>query len=229
MRINFHPYLRALLKENLPYILSTLVLFIFTLTTFFIYLPKLLDLNNKKQELSQEVKILKNRLSFIDAHLKDEPLDFYLKILYRLIPLQEDYFSIIYALENLSKKTGFIITGYTINLTDSTPEKLKITVTGTGDKQSFMNFLRDYSFAGGRLITADEISLTEIEMSKIDINLNFYNAPKVENVNKEFNLQIVKNQLDKIHYIVDKVKTNVSTEEMTVSENWEYPKKTNPF
>jgi chaperonin cofactor prefoldin len=229
MKINFNSYFKALLKENLLYILITLFLLIFTIMAFLIYFPQIFELNNKKEQLSEEIKNLKNRSEFIDNYLKNESISLYLKALYSLIPLEEDYFSIIYSLNNLSKKTSFIIKNYTINLSTSTPEKLKITVVGTGNKQNFIEFLKNYNFGGGRLITTDEISLSETEVPEISINLTFYNAPFNFNNNQLKNLQDLQKQLDKIKVIVNKVESNISAEETVNLNNEEYPKKANLF
>ncbi len=230
MKINFNPYLKALFKENFIYILTTFILIIITVSFFLIYLPQLWELDKKNQQLTQENKVLNNRLYFINNYFKNEPIDLHLKILYSLIPVKEDYFSIIYTLDNLSKITGFLITSYTINLSQSTPEKLKITVTGTGDKQAFMNFLQKYNFAGGRLVTADEITLSETEMSEMNINLTFYNAP-IDNISLDkYNLEAFKKQINKIDQIVNQIESSINLEENVNNiTNIDYPKKTNPF
>ncbi|PJC81284.1 hypothetical protein CO007_05415 [Candidatus Roizmanbacteria bacterium CG_4_8_14_3_um_filter_36_10] len=98
------------------------------------------------------------------------------KVFTRLIPNEEDFFSIIVALDTISKKTNFIITGYSINLQTTNKNKLALTIGGAGDNEAFFNFLRDYRYVGGRLITIDKINYNTTTFAQTQLGVNFYNG-----------------------------------------------------
>lgn len=227
--LKINSYLKNLIKENILFFLLFIILFIFTLTISFINFPKLNELDAKINQNKLEITDIKNQITFLDENVDENELDFYLNIITNLIPYREDYFSIIYALETLSKKTGFLITSYQINLTNSTQNKLKLIVSGVGDKQIFLEFLKNYNFAGGRLITADEITLTEDETSEIKINLTFYNYPANQKFVK-ITLERFKNDFDTFKKIISKIQLNIAGQKEENNEiKLEYPKKQNPF
>ena len=53
--------------------------------------------------------------------------------------------------------------------------KIRIKATGVGDSQSFVDFLKNYNFSGGRLITSDKVQLDPNFSGSIIIDLTFYN------------------------------------------------------
>jgi hypothetical protein len=127
----------------------------------------------------------------------------------------------------LSQKSNFIINSYTVSVGSSTAEKLKLNVSGTGDSQTFIDFLKSYNFGGGRLITSDKIQLDPNFFGTIKIDLTFY----TKNVSTSQNLEIepdekVFKELEalksKVNFIFE---TNVATNE----PDYNYPKKQNPF
>jgi uncharacterized protein YeeX (DUF496 family) len=72
--------------------------------------------------LETEIDDLKNKANLIDYKEKiiqdDLDIDQINSIVSTLVPDSEDYFSVIVALDEISKKTNFIITNYVINLKD---------------------------------------------------------------------------------------------------------------
>ncbi|MGB9883483.1 MAG: hypothetical protein ACPLRN_03160, partial [Microgenomates group bacterium] len=162
MKIKINSYLRQLIKENYFYFIGFFVLSIFFLLILVLGINKINTLNQNIEKLSSEVNNLNKKYQLINTIIPDEQiLDEDMKVLNALIPNSEDYFSIIFALENLSQKTGFIITGYTVNISQSTPNKLRLVVNGVGDTDAFLKFLQNYQFGGGRLITSDKITLSQ--------------------------------------------------------------------
>jgi len=164
--------------------------------------------------------------SVINENKKDIDQD--LALVTGLIPDEEDFFSMIYSLERLSQSTGFIINNYSVNLTKSDSNKLSMTVTGEGNSESFLELLRTYNFAGGRLITAEKIAIDPIKHSGISLDLNFYSKPANLEANEKLDYQGAINQLNDIR---SKVKFSIVNETLPQqSESLEgYPTKTSLF
>jgi len=184
--------------------------------------------NSKINTLKKELSQLQNKITLMNTTIpSSDKLDEDLNFLNTLIPNVEDYFSIIYTLENLSKKSQFLITSYTVNVGNSTNEKLLLEATGTGDSQSFINFLKDYNFAGGRLITSDKIQLDPNFFGSIKINLTFY--VKSVSINKDLGLVSDYKFFQELEALKTKVNFSFEKNETTSNPDFDYPKKTNPF
>lgn len=228
MKNKIKPFIQRLIRENFSYILGNILIFVLILINVKIGLSENSSYNKKIAGLKIELSQLQNKVSLMRAVIpSSEILDEDLNFLNTLIPNVEDYFSITHSLEKLSEKSNFIITAYNINVAKSSPEKLKLSVSGIGDSQSFINFLKDYNFGGGRLITSDRIQLEPNFSGLIKIDLTFYSksASTSQNLEVEPNekvfqdLQLLKN------------KVNFNSEENTEINNpsLDYPKKSNPF
>lgn len=228
MKIKIKPFALRLLKENLIYLIA-FVLLVFILILFLInHYPKFEQNQQKIKTLTQQIKELQDELSLINS-LSNNPteLDEDIKFIKTLIPGEEDYFSIIYALEQLSLKTGFIITSYTVNIKDSNNDKLSLLVTGMGDKETFLNFLKNYNFGGGRLITSDKIELSQEAAESIKINLTFYN----KDVSNEKMPMIDKRGmfLTQLRALKDKVQFSFKESSSPAEVDYNYQRKSNPF
>ena len=181
------PFIKRLIRENISYIAGNIFILILIIVTVRIGFTENFNYNSKINTLKKELSQLQNKITLMNTTIpSSDKLDEDLNFLNTLIPNVEDYFSIIYTLENLSKKSQFLITSYTVNVGNSTNEKLLLEATGTGDSQSFINFLKDYNFAGGRLITSDKIQLDPNFFGSIKINLTFY--VKSVSINKDLGL-----------------------------------------
>jgi Tfp pilus assembly protein PilO len=185
-----------------------------------------LEQRTKTESLQQEISALKNRADIINNSKKvaEDQIDEYINILSTLIPNTEDYFSLIYTLEKLSHDTGFIITNYTVNVSQKTSGKLSLTVEGHGDANSFIDFLKNYQFSGGRLITSEKIEFSSKENVGTKVALNFYNK-KADNL-QTIPPQLTMNDVKILTEIRSKISYNFMPE-VPVVEN--YPRKTNPF
>lgn len=228
MKLKIKPFLRRLLKENLFYLIGNIFIFVLIIITIKIGITNNLNYEKKTATLKIELNQLKKKVTQMNTIVPssaklDEDLDF----LNKLIPNVEDYFSIVYALEKLSQKSNFIITSYTVSVGSSTAEKLKLSVTGTGDSQTFIDFLKNYNFGGGRLITSDKIQLDPNFFGSIKIDLTFY----AKNVSANQNLEIepdakIFNELEALKNKVNFVfEPNLATSE----PDYNYPRKQNPF
>ena len=222
-------YYSILIAENIVYILANIVLTILILFLVIPFFQQTLENKQKINDLNNEINLLtskKNNLKLFAQN--DLNIEKAIKILNYLVPNEEDYFSILYALEKLSGKTGLLITSYVINLSDKNPNRLRLTVTGLGDINTFLDFLKEYNFGGGRLITSDNLSLNFQHQSGFKIDIIFYNQ-KINTKNLS-NLTIddptffkkINELLAKTEFVLKE-----SSEEAFLDIN--YPRKTNPF
>lgn len=227
MKIGIKPYFKYILKENFLYI----IIFIALIALSFFIIPFMINRSvesqNKVKVLQEDIKRLETKRRIIDGtglqgqtNIEDD-----LELLKRLIPDVESYFSIIFALEELSKQTNFIITSYIINLQSSTQNKLSLTVQGTGNRDSFLTFLKEYNFTGGRLITAEKIEYSADISGGSSLNLNFY-TKKVSATNDQ-NIDYAKT-IKKLQSVKEKVKFFLQRQ-ITEESQEDYPTKSNPF
>jgi hypothetical protein len=232
MKTKIDPYIKSLLIENAVYVIFALLLIVglFIIPSLLIgsYAKNAENIYKLEEEIN-EINSKKNALAFI-SESKLQDIDEYYNIVSSIIPESENYFSIIYSLNNLSQLTNFNITSYSINLQASTKDKISIQVTGVGNQDEFLEFLKNYNFGGGRLITAETISLNQQEFSGITLKLNFYNKKSSLTQRGNIDYQKVLNTIDQIKEkiqfsIQDEAITNEGSEE--IDEN--YPTKTNPF
>ncbi len=229
MKTKIKPFIKRLLKENIYYIIGNIFIFILIIITIKTGFTEIANYKRKVTTLETENIELMNKVTLMNSTVPEsEKLDEDVKFLNTLIPDVEDYFSVIYALEQLSKKTNFIITSYSVNVKASTTDKLRIKVTGVGDSQSLINFLKDYNFSGGRLITSDRVQLDPNFSGSIIINLTFYNKKTTAANNLEMSVKSsTYKELEDL-----KNKTNFSFESNDVasgSPTLDYPKKADPF
>ena len=229
METKIKPFIKRLLKENIYYIVGNVFIFILIIITIKTGFTEIANYKRKITALEAENIELMNKVTLMNSAVpQSEKLDEDVKFLNTLIPDVEDYFSVIYALEQLSKKTNFVITSYSVNVKASTTDKLRINVTGVGDSQSLINFLKDYNFAGGRLITSDKVQLDPNFSGSIIINLTFYNkkttaANKLEMSVKSSTYKELEDLKNKVNFSFD------SNEVASESSALDYPKKSNPF
>lgn len=210
---------------------SLIVLMVIPVLLFFCILSSnsYFDSKAKLQTLVEENDKLQKDLTIIklsNQALKGE-IDDYNKILSLIIPEAEDYFTIILALERLSEQTGFIVYKYNINLLSTNKDKIALVIEGDGDADSFLTFLNEYQFSGGRLITNERIEFTTNDVGKIKLGLNFYHA-KIPGIKKPLSLIP---QKDILLMRKIKEKTSFMFKEAPVEESTDesYELKENPF
>lgn len=228
MKLAIKPYILSLLRENITYVILCVFLFVMEIVFIFFNFNKVTANTDKINQLTQETTSLKNKVSSLNAiQFTQDELDSYVKLLNKLIPNTEDYFSIIYTLDRLSKSTNFIITSYNINLTGSNQNQLKLTITGTGNRDAFLQFLKDYNFGGGRLITSDKIELSQQFSGQLKVDITFYNNNVTLDPNKTINFS--PSLIDDLKNLKNKVNlsSGVATNEGQLDLN--YPRKLNPF
>ncbi len=211
-------------KDNWIVFVTFVVLIIMILLACYSFFTFQKGLDEKKT-LQKELDLLKNRVDVMRSNndLRLEQIQSYNKILSTLIPDQEDFFTIIYALEKISSETGFTISEYTINLAATSSERLSLVVRGKGDLSSFMEFLKSYNFVGGRLTTSEVVRFSGTSVNT-EVNLNFYHK-KYEFDNKIIP-KISEQDLLDIEKIKNKITVNLSTPS---NQEPGYDTKTNPF
>ena len=191
---------------------------------------KVFDNNQKIDILTKEVSDLQKRIGvFNKAFLNSEDMESSLKILNSLVPNTEDYFSVIYALDKLSKQTNFVINSYSIGLKSSTPGKLKLTIVGNGDRNAFLKFLSEYNFGGDRLITSDKIELTPQISGQIKIDVTFYSQNASLSKTRTNTTILSESLLQELASLKEKVHLDLKESTIEAEFDFNYPRKTNPF
>lgn len=228
MKNKIKPFIRRLIRENILYLAGNVFIFLLIIITIKVAVTENLNYEKKITSLKTELKQLQNKITLMNTAIpSSEKLDEDLEFLNTLIPNVEDYFSVVYALEKLSQKSNFIITSYNVSVGKSTPEKMRLNVLGIGNSQTFIDFLKNYNYGGGRLITSDKIQLDPNFFGSIKIDLTFY----AKNVLASQNLEMAPD--DKIFKELETLKTkvNFSFEKniSTSSADLNYPRKSNPF
>ncbi len=227
MKNKIKPFIKRLILENIFYIFGNVFIFILIVVVVKIGLTENFSYDKKIAILKIELNTLQNSARLSADIPSSEALEEDIKLLNALIPNIEDYFSIIYALEKLSQKSNFTITEYTVNLQNSTSEKLKLVVSGTGNSQSFINFLKIYNFGGGRLITSDKIKLDPNFFGSIKVDLTFYNKSAL--TEKKIESTVNNNIFKEIETLKNKVSFTFYSNSEVGDPSSDYPRKNNPF
>ncbi len=205
----------------------------------------------KVQQLSQNIERLSKQIQTIQRNKQalQDNIDTYSVTMSRLIPSEEDYFSIIFALEEISQKTGFIISDYTINVSNDTDKKKKdrisLNVKGSGRQDDFLAFLKQYNFAGGRLVTIEHVDFNNSSNTETQLVLNFYTKEvKAQPQDEEVVLQggILREAFasedgapvvsDDDIALIEEIEQSIDTPSIgntDGNENQDYPTKTSPF
>lgn len=220
------------LKKNLDIFITFVINLVLVIFLIVFFNHNINFFNQQKEIATNEIKRLKekNDLIILSDQLKNKNLDLdrLNKLLLLLMPNEEDYFSIILSLEKIAKKTNFLITGYSLNLKNSSPNRLSIAISGKGDRNAFLNFIKDYKFVGGRLITIDKIQYSESNLNPDQkINLNFYSGRKER---KDYFIRLNSGDIE----LINKIQSSINLEEESIAseegqKNLEYETKTNPF
>ncbi len=211
---------------------SLLVSFIVFLLLLFVVLVFFGRYNSQKKDvdlMSGEVLMLKNRYDTLKFNktLTQDQIKGYNKLLASLIPETEDFFSIIYAIEEISNATQFMITEYAIDIGRAPKETIILTASGKGNSEAFLEFLKQYKFVGGRLVTIDQIQYGGINSGDTKITLNFYNKRFAYSETVKVP-QLSKAEIQKLEDIKQRVKFQFSASDYQ-SVDTDYAVKQNPF
>lgn len=225
-----HYFSRRLLSRYSLYLLGLFLVVGLIIFGIFFFSGQYHEERNKATKIQeQKVELEKKRdlIEFMGVSLeaaKDPAkLQRLNELLSQLIPSSEDYFSIIAALEKLSQSTGFIITEYSIDPARTTQEKIALNITGFGDSNAFLDFLKNYTISGGRLITIDKVSFSDELQSGSEISLNFYSGKSAG----QQPAAISKEDKALLTSIIDKIQIQLVPKSINTSTD--YPVKSNPF
>ena len=226
LSIRLYKLKRILIDQRSLFISFGVFLVLFFLVLFFYG-----RFNEQKKEvdlMNSEVVLLKNRYDTLkyNKSLTEDQIKEYNKLLAQLVPETEDFFSIIYALEEISKVSHFLITDYTIDVNNTNSERLTLTAQGKGNSEDFLAFLQEYQFAGGRLATSDKIQYGGSLEGSTRITLNFYS--KRYTIKESVQVpKLFKEELATLETIKQKVKFQIGSVGDTT--NTDYQVKNNPF
>lgn len=217
--------IRFFVRDYWPSLVTLVALGMIILVLMISY-KSLKDSKGDLDILREEVNLLKNRSDTLkyNKSITEDQITVYNQILSSLIPEYEDYFSIIYALETISQKTGFSIVAYTINLSNSTQEKLSINIEGKGDIEAFKQFLNSYEFMGGRLVTSEKIEFSGANFANTKVGLNFYS--KKFSFNETVVPQLTQKDIDKLEAVKNKIQVSFTPDKSNSSD---YTTSNNPF
>lgn len=225
LKINYH--IARIIRTNLVYILVFIILIISLIVTFLFFLNQYGGNINEISSLNTEIENLEKKKRLINYKndvIKGElDLDKVNSILTALIPSKEDYFSIIISLEKISQKTNFIITSYNLKIGTTDVGKLSLSVEGQGDLNTFIEFLKNYNFGSGRLITIDRIDFNSGPFIGSTVNLNFYSGKGTSGQELSTFTPEEKKLLSDV---MSKVQIDLKTED---ASQVNYPTKQNPF
>lgn len=159
--------------------------------------------NKLTAQLTEEVRVLQDNKQLL-ADVED-----FNETLSQLIPDTESYFQVISALEQLEETTGIVIDTYSINLEQTTQEKLSLDVSIDADVNSFEAFLQKYHFGSGRLLVNDAISFKPNELSSTNVTLHFYHkAFNFESISQTDETSDLLNRKEEIEKIRELLQTN---------------------
>lgn len=152
-----------------------ILLFILLLYGFFFIYQRYISLTEERailEENRQKAQLVRNNKQQLETDIAE-----YNAVLDRLIPNQESYFQIINAFEKLSLATGLPIENYSINVEDTTSEKISFSLRLTGSSPEIDSFLKKFNYSSGRLIVSDSWSLTnDGTVISLEFDLSMFNA-----------------------------------------------------
>lgn len=187
-------------KKNIIYFI-----FLFFLLFLILYLIFLLILNNS--ELSEKIKTineqninLKRRIEKLD-NLKNYNLEENIKLVNKIIPNNDDIFTVIYTLINLGNNLNVAIPYFEVNANQIKRGKFSIKVDIIAD--DILNFLNNYLLSSGRLITISSLKINT-EGNKYPLDLHFYNY-KPDNINSFKNSDNIISNININLYYINKI------------------------
>ena len=146
------------------------------LMVFAYFVFQVINTNNLIEEARVQQTKLQGEISYFNLarKLTENDVDVYNTLLLRLIPEVEDYFSIIASLERLSLYTGLDVSRYSIDLPDSGSDKFTLSIVGTVPQSILPLFLKNYQYGTGRLVTIENMTITNSSENNVQVVLNFY-------------------------------------------------------
>ncbi len=160
------------------------------------------ELETTKLELEaskQSAGLIQNNKELLEGSI-----DNYNTLLDQLIPEEESYFKVIAALEKLGAETGVSVESYSINLDDTTDEKMSLELSIRGNPDDIETLLRDYNYVSGRLITNEEVTVTYEDGATINFRVNLIHKP-FSTTGSENTAIVNQNDIDFLNEIMKKI------------------------
>ena len=133
--------------------------------------------------------------------LLNKELTVYIDTLNNLIPDTESYFRVIDALEQLEKAHNVNVDSYSIDLQQTTEEKMSLELAIQGSKEDIESLIGSYQFISGRLITNDSLNINLVESNSISFPISLYHK-KYENAESEVSIVISQEDIDFLDQIL---------------------------
>jgi Tfp pilus assembly protein PilO len=133
------------------------------------------DSEKRVAQMRSTVERVQNNKDILETSI-----DEYNQSLDMLIPDTETYFAVVASLEKLVSKTGITLSSYNLDVNQTNEKKLTLQVQVEGNQQQLRTFLETYLYAGGRIITCDQFSLSDVQKGKGQLLLTFYHDQEPE-------------------------------------------------
>lgn len=218
-------YTIQLIKENAIYFLALMIFLLLAVLVLPFQIKDFSQFKEKNQGLTQEIVQLEQKRQFIASFDTDE-IERLVATLNTILPQEEDYFSVVPVFGTLSQRTGFNLTDFTLPLSQGSAETLSLNVAAEGTPETFINFLEQYQYQGGRLITMDKVIYAPGSVQN-SVTLNFH-TKKIEVKATSQAPQINKTRLELIRKISDDL-SQIFTASAGVSLDTNYTTRENPF
>jgi len=180
MKIKIDRYLMRLAKDNFGYLILWILIFIMFVYSISFFRQKndqniftIDTIQNQNVTYKKRIDLINQQQTFLAEGIDLDKVNLSMT---RLMPEKEDMFNIVNALNQLSSSTQFQINSYAVNSIDPKSKSVSITVSGEGDRDSFLKFLQNYNLGSGRLITIDKVDYSETSAYSVKLKLNFYTS-----------------------------------------------------
>lgn len=158
-------------KKNLISFFSLIFLLVIFIYLIFQVIIKNSELIEKNRITNEQNILLKNKLNRLNS-LASYNLDKKIKLINKIIPKNDDVFTVATTLLKLSNKLNIILPSFEVNANQIKKNKFSVKVDIlTSD---ILDFLSKYLLTTGRLITISSIKINT-ESNKYTVDLNFYN------------------------------------------------------
>ena len=190
----------------------SVVLFIVLDIVFLVFISflgyKIYGVYSEIQTLKTEIDQLRSSSLLIknNKDLLEDNIGEYNTVLDSIIPDTETYFQVISAFEQLEAKTGVNIESYSINLLETTEDKMSLSLTITGTKESIETLFENYHYFGGRLITNEKLDFTPEGLGSMTFPVNLFHAATDESTTGNSGSNVISSEdIEFIQQIADKL------------------------
>lgn len=164
MKINFA--LARILKEHILYAVALLLFTGMLVVLSTKNVQSIVATNKKIEVVKKEISDLQKQNDTIVRYSPEE-LDKLVQTINRILPSNEDYFSIFNSLEVMGANTGVAFTSFSSPFSGTSTDGVLVSAEASGTVTSFLNFLEQYQLAGTRVATIEDITINPPASSAI--------------------------------------------------------------